>query len=311
MGRAQFVWAAMLWVTACGGGDGGGAVFLDDLDPATFDTPEKAQEWATSASAPNVLAFAVLPISLADIQRQSGDTCPTKTESGTTVTYTGGCTDQGGQTWVGKAVVSMGASGSYRYEGFGFSGMEDCNGTMHSESLKFDGSLTIEMSGNGSTFEIEMTGNATGAEEPDCVDESGRWAIVYSGSMRRGGPDTDADGQPDDQVFNGSGKIGSELTGVAEAVTEDEIVNEAVCPHEAASGKTTVTAGGHSLVITYDGATDCDPESTVTWSYDGMDRGELMGVQCAVASGRRAAPPVGIPLWVLFTILMVRARRRA
>lgn len=89
-------------------------------------------------------------------------------------------------------------------------------------------------------------------------------------------------------------------------MTTDEQLEDDLCADEALAGETKVTSGGHTITISYDGATDCDPESTVRWAYDGTDRGELSGVDCS--TGRSSGSAL---LLVAAVGLVVRwARRR-
>ncbi|QRK04310.1 hypothetical protein JQX13_29050 [Archangium violaceum] len=67
--------------------------------------------------------------------------------------------------------------------------------------------------------------------------------------------------------------------------TKAEVVNNAVCDSEALSGSTTIRSGGHTALIQYDGATDCEDASTVRWSLDGKAMAEMEGVRCSVTSG--------------------------
>ena len=46
------------------------------------------------------------------------------------------------------------------------------------------------------------------------------------------------------------------------------------------------TTSTQTAAVHYDGATDCDLESTVTWTLDGAGQGEISGISCASVSNR-------------------------
>src|SRR5207237_7006940 len=80
------------------------------------------------------------------------------------------------------------------------------------------------------------------------------------------------------------------------------------CFSEAHSGTTTLTGGGKTAVITYDGGTDCDEEGTVTWTLDGVDQGEVAGVACTVTGVHGRAS--GSLLLAAGAIAIALSRRR-
>jgi hypothetical protein len=41
------------------------------------------------------------------------------------------------------------------------------------------------------------------------------------------------------------------------------------------SGSHTLSADGHTAVVSYDGATDCGSEPTAPWTLDGVDMGHV------------------------------------
>lgn len=277
---------------ACGGGGVAGPI-LDGFDPAPLsDDPAAAREWALSASAPRVLGTAQAPITAADLAIQLGEaTCPVKTESGTTTTYEGGCTDAGGTQWRGRAEAT--ASG-FSYDGFGWTGVDDCNGQQVGEDITFDGEIQMSGGPTGFSFDIDIRFDGVATDEITCAQRNATGAISYSGELRQDDGDVD--------VWNGSGRVGTTIGGVADVETSDEVLNDAICGDEAVSGTTTIKAGDHTLAIRYDGATDCDADATVQWSFDGVDKGELTGVSCSAG---------GAPAWgLLFVVGAVILRRR-
>jgi uncharacterized protein (TIGR03382 family) len=290
---------AFSFAIGCGGGGGGGSGALDDLD----DSPgaeEDMRVWIESASAPAIYAQAIMPTVAAGI---TGDTaCPVVVESDTSVTYDGGCTDMNGNEWIGHAESNgsqTSGSGTIVYDGFGFVGdSEDCPG-MRTTTL-WHGTITQTASQTGTsiTFSIDMRMDIDGPAEGTCEPLVGVMGIDYSGSMTQDG---------EANIFSGSGRIGTSEHGVISVSTDDELVDDTVCGDEAASGQTTLSASGHTAVVTYDGATDCDPESTITWTYDGTDMGEMTGVACNAGGSGSGASLVLIGL-ALFGVS--RRRRR-
>jgi hypothetical protein len=111
----------------------------------------------------------------------------------------------------------------------------------------------------------------------------------------------------------GSGRVEREgyfsPTGVVEATTADQVVDDAVCSGQPVSGSTTLHAHGDTAVVTYDGATDCDPDQNARLSVNGKDRGLVSGISCAMRSGTRRSSSFPFGLFAL-TILLARSRRR-
>jgi MYXO-CTERM domain-containing protein len=289
MQTRRLVWIASV-VLGCGGGGSGS---LDGIEESP-GTEDDMIEWADSASAPAVYGQALTPLILASFAAD-GDTCPVIVEEGTTTTYTGGCTDMEGNEWVGSAVAD---TEGVVYDGFGFTGeVDECPGM--TQTLRFYGSVTTEagVTGNGS-FTIDVRIEGSGADpDADCAEREEVAGIDYEGTVTSEG---------EAQTYSGSGRIGSSERGYVDAVTEDETVDDSICSNEALSGTTTITAGGHTAVITYDGATDCEETSTVTWTYDGEDRGELSGIQCSSGGGAGGAAS----LLLIVGAAMLRRRRR-
>ena len=65
-----------------------------------------------------------------------------------------------------------------------------------------------------------------------------------------------------------------------DAVTADEVLNNAVCESEPVSGTNTMTNGVDEVVYTFDGATDCDEEPTQMMSVNGEEAVEVSGAAC-------------------------------
>ena len=312
MGNLRVAWCVLL--VACSSsspGGGGGSGFIKDLSPATIQTADDIKAWA-GASAPGAYYSGLIPLLIAGIDSggtgsgsgSGGVMCPTKTTSGTTTGYEGGCTDDKGRVWFGSAteVGDSTTGGTITYAGFGYDGMATCMGMMYPQHVVFDGTLRQNI-GTPNSFNVDVTTSSEGVNSTTCVSASGKSAVVYAGSFTPTGADTNGDGTPDGKIWEGAGDFGNSLTGKVSAETVDEVVDNNVCSHEAASGTTTVTANGHVAVITYDGATDCSDMSTVTWTLDGADQGTLTGVSCN-SGGARGSWPLAAAL-----ALVLRSRK--
>jgi MYXO-CTERM domain-containing protein len=269
-------WFLLGLLVGCGGGGGS----LDYPDSA--GTQGDMQVWAKNASAASVYAQSLIPLVTSSLGSQNS-MCPSIVDDGTTQTYTGGCTDDNGNDWVGSAIVTAGSNpmspGHIEYDGFGFSSAVDGCAGKRSQSV-WNG--TLDESGDAShiDFTSNVTVDADGFDSTTCAEIVDSVGISYHGTIEITGP---SDSQV--QTYAGSGEIGAQSRGKVSASTDSEVVDSSVCSTEAASGTTTISASGHTAVITYDGATKCDQSSTVTWTYDGADQGELTGVSCSTGGG--------------------------
>lgn len=276
--------ALILALGACTPDDAKGT--LNRYPDATIATEQDALDWATIASAPNAFYQSYLPYFL--IGRYGGAGCPAVTETEAGRTYTGDCTDADGRTWLGVATES---ETEITYDSFGYAiPSEACGGE---ETALFHGGITGVEQAGALDFTLDLLVDVEDFDD-DCHPESGSIAILYGG--------TRAGGDSGPEVWNGAGELGSSEWGRVEAETVEEVIADEVCPDEALSGTTTITAGRTTLVITYDGETDCDPASTVQWSLDGEAQGELRGVSCA--SGPRGGA------WALGLVLLLLGGRR-
>jgi MYXO-CTERM domain-containing protein len=273
--------------------------------PATLtDDAATAKKWA-AASAPQLFMLAFTPLFAADATIQIGEeTCPTKIVNGNTTTYTGGCMTSDGDPWTGTATQTGAPMGMVEYVDFGGTGTETCNEIEYPSTFKYNGTIVPSATDPGS-LAIELTAEVTGPDEAnDCAPLTGTFQIDYTVTYRQGTHDADSDGNPDDTYWSGSGKFGNSIDGAVDAMTTDEKLEEELCDSEALEGTTVVSSGGHAITLTYDGATDCDAESTVHWAYDGTDRGELTGVSCSTGGSPGGA------LVLLATAFVVARRRR-
>jgi hypothetical protein len=285
---------------------------LDGLAAATLADENDALEWAKQTSAPMVLVIAYAPISEADLLRESGhEVCPRMVEAGDTRTYTGECVTSANESWFGTATVVgplvNGVPALVTYDHFGHDGTTMCNTVAFYTERRYTGTVRRGATLPALPVNVDLV---IGQKRPSsaCTIELARYGYDYDLTLVSG-PDANLDNTPDTRTWNGSGRIGKDMgehAGMVTAQTANEVTAQQ-CGAEALSGKTTLSAGAHQLVIGYDGAATCDPESTVTWSLDGVAKGELKGVVCTVGApgGRAKAPPL-----LLVLLLLLGSRRR-
>lgn len=295
-------------------GCGGPGAAVDGYQDADLTTKSNAALFATG-SAPDVLFVGYGLV----VGANPKSVCPKVKDDGTTVTLTGGCTDGSGDAWYGTATfvrshgsLSLGSTGAgisgtleygtATYDGFGSQNHDTCSFDGTTEVVtdsRFTGTFTI---GSGGSQTADFSANLradTQDTRTSCTPTAGQMAIVYSGSVR-----TDGSGR---STWNGSGRFGTRRDGKVRATSRDEVLDDAACGSEAASGTTTLEAGGHTVVVTYDGATACTNPPAARWSLDGKAQGALDGVGCAAAPGRGGMPGL---LSVGTVLGLVALRRR-
>jgi MYXO-CTERM domain-containing protein len=262
------------------------------------------------ASAPNIFGIGIALLAAPNLANDPN--CPKVTETAIETVYEGGCTTMQGNQVVGKASVRETADGdaTIEYVGWGMGNTETCNGAMVDTLATYTGTMHIDKTATGAaSFDLEIEINAEGPDENSCAIYSATAGYDYAGSFvggenAQGGFDLNSA-----STWNGSGQVGSSVLGKFNTKTADELVDRSACETEAISGTTTLSSGSDTAVITYDGATDCEMTSTVRWSLNGVDQGELTDVQCSVS--RVGHDPRG--LFALFAAGLVvagLARRR-
>lgn len=282
-------------VTACSSSQA--RQVIDPLDPAPIDPAEPPATF----SAPNVF-FIANSISAIITVDGMDPVCPMVTRSASETVIEGGCTDDQGVEWFGRAVLPPSEegtetppNGTATYDGFGSERPSGCATNPGATITQItDGTVQFSSSLTSLTFEVDLVLHGSGTDS-DCETNESDVGIEYSGSAAIGG---------EASTWNGSGRIGADRFGRYDVRTDDEVLNDSVCDSEALSGSTTVT-GSDVAVFTYDGATDCDMESTVTWTLNGEDQGELQGVACSASPGRGVS-------WIAIAALalaLVRWRR--
>lgn len=291
-----------LSLTGCGG-DGGAAEELDGYKEAKLESGDDIKQWSGNASAATIFFFSMTPMLAADLSHQGEDAtnCPELITEGSKKTYRGGCTDASGKTWFGTAVSESfnqetSSVGLIRYEGFGYESTKTCGGQPTTSSLKVDGEIKGEGTQNTSkpTFDINFRMELGGVDD-DCTLKNNTVLIDYEGAFEPAG---------NGQKWSGKGKIGSPTIGKVELSTVDQVLDTETCLSESLSGSTTLKAGKSTVVVTYDGATDCDDDSTAHWSLNGQDQGELGGIGCSAGGG------MGLAWGALAALLILLPRRR-
>jgi len=244
-----------------------------------FEEPEDVAVWATSGSAVAVYSHAYEPIGVADGALTFADPdCPTTSDDGTTLSIAGGCTDESDRKWEGFATV--------RRDG-------------DDRELTF-----VDFDGKRGSVSVRLAGPTLREFDADLLI-GGVTTIGYSGTV-----EGDYDGPT---TWNGSGRVARRgffpPLGAVDVTTEDEVVDDAVCSGQPASGATTLRARGDTAVVTYDGATACDGEKNAELSVNGEDRGLVSGINCAVArAGRKGS--FGAFGWVFGALSLLAFRRR-
>ncbi|MBW2257325.1 MAG: hypothetical protein JRI25_22390, partial [Deltaproteobacteria bacterium] len=186
-----------------------------------------------------------------------------------------------------------------RYEDMTATEESDCASATEPQVVEFSGVVTRSGAATQS-FTVDLVLSGSGPDDDTCEPMSEALAWRYDGTL--------VPGTGDVQTWAGSGRVGASDRGTLMATTTDEVLDSSTCDSEALSGTTTLESAGNVAVITYDGATDCDEDSTVTWTYNGDDRGEVAGVACA------AVGPVAAGAWLVGVALVLvggRRRRRA
>lgn len=263
---------AALLTTGCGGGG----------DP--LERPEDIAGWANAASALGVYTSAHEPLGLANGAFAYPDpACPASEDDGTTLVITGGCTDSSERTFDGEVTVARGEGRwTLTFDAFGddrFGGMARVSGTF----------TVVEEGQDLYSFAADLDGDG-GIET----------RTRYSGTV--------AGGYQTTTVWNGSGTIAREgitiNSGAVDAETVDQRRDDDVCPGEGLSGTTSMTSDEHTVVIAYDGETDCDEDDAARWSLDGEDQGLVSGVTCSAGG---SAGATGALLLLLLALWLRRA----
>lgn len=282
--RSPLLSLTFLVCTACG----------PSYDPPEADltNADTVKELAIRSSAASMQAL-LFGIDVPD--PDDAVTCPPLVEDGEEMVFEGDCIDDGrAVSGTVRMVDDRNVDGSVTItlERFEEALQVRCDAHDVFVERRLDGTL---MANEDGSFEMDLRIRTNEVDE-DCIASEPRdIRIVYAGNDH-------------DEGLSGSGTLSHEVYGTVQAETENQVLgtfSEDDCQSEAESGTTTLRANGHEAVITYDGATDCDPEGTVTWTLDGEAKGEFAGVHCSTAGS-----PVGLGVLLAALGLMGLRRRR-
>jgi MYXO-CTERM domain-containing protein len=246
-----------------------------------------------SASAPQL--FALHYGILAEADANTNPICPTVAVSKKSTTYAGGCTDANGAEWFGSAVIAEDKTAiTVTFTGFGSTGMVPCTKTGEVVNARLlDG--TFALAPDLSTLTYITAGTFTAIDADLCTAETRNFLLDYSGVTRTSLG-----------LWSGAGTYADDVYGRAAVETVDALFDDTECATESLSGVTTFVTSTDDAAVLYDGAFDCDPESTAIWLLNGASQGELAGVGCSSTSTQGA----GL-LGVAALIALGRRRRQA
>lgn len=311
--HARLCLATFVALTAACGGAG---ATLDSYSPAAIDTPDHLRDVSNASAA----FVGGLYAGIGQNPSTGVGTCPVVHTDGNTTTVSGGCTDAQGNTFAGSyTTVHDPAADSYEthLNGFTSTTVRMCTPAAGGAAIQVTESSTTDGTVRASSthamqgsFHVEITSSGNRMDGANCVVSHQTGAVIYDGTWTQSGGDTNMDGRPDRSTWNGNGRVGASVRGVVSAHTTDEVLDGTVCSHEALSGTTQIDSGGHTAVITYDGATDCTQDATVTWTYDGSPRGIVSGVSCGVAHRARGGRSM-LVMGLAVAVAAIARRRRA
>jgi hypothetical protein len=257
---------------------------------SSLEDPENVRVWANAASAYAVYGNVYQLFAVADGNQHFPDPrCPAVEDDGTTLTATGGCEATDGASWVGSAEVVRSADGDRALTLSDFGTKDDVT----------QGDAHLRVVADAITdFDVNLT--RTGGIVTT-IEYDGRVEGSY--------------GTP--TIWNGSGTVTRDgvvaPNGTVDVTTTDEVVDNDVCAGQPVSGNTTIhNEADETVVVTYDGAVDCDDEEAANFSLDGEPQGKITGIACSL--GRGSAGGSGsawLALGVTLTFAGARARRRS
>ena len=290
---------------------------FDDYADADLTNPDTVRVFS-QASSPNVL---LLSLSLVTIVTNAADSdgCPVvaKDKKAGIVTFTGGC-EAGGLSVTGTMTLALDDVDNPTQQTVEFSKdflieqEQPCDATGSvTNRIGVSGTMIFQESG---VFDVDIALLGSDIDTKACTSFPNDSLLDYQGTTSTGfeigdgeteTTTTTTSGPEKPAVYSGSGRYAttSIATGKVDAVTDNEQILGDTCNTEALSGTTTLTTDANEVVITYDGASDCDPESTVTWTLNGAAQGELEDVACSTG-----ATPASF-MMLLGTLFLLRRRR--
>jgi hypothetical protein len=128
--------------------------------------------------------------------------------------------------------------------------------------------------------------------EATCAKKTDRYAVEFAGSMEKVSETA--------RVFSGSGTLAAPDFGRVSMTSNEERVDSAAC-RDPLSGTTQLASRGTTILISYDGAQNCD--GVAPYSKDGVDQGTTSVQICG------SAPP-GFLAYILLPLGVLFLRRR-
>jgi hypothetical protein len=260
-------------------------------DPSSLAAPANIRAWANSASAVAVYANIYQPLAVADGTQSFPDpSCPVTEDDGTTLTLSGGCSDQDGAAWLGAASVERSRDGGRTlvFENFG---------------TRPPGKSADTRNGTAS---LTPTGDDTYAFRLTLVHDADiRTTFDYEGTVL-GDYGTRT-------VWSGSGTVTREgplpPVGTVSVSTAAEVLDD-VCGQPASGNTTIQNDPDETVVVTYDGAVDCDDAQAASYSLNGAPQGTITGITCALHAGPSHFEHGTVAAALLSGLLLVARRRR-
>lgn len=227
-----------------------------------------------------------LPILLEEPDPDAGE-CPARVELGEAIVWVGGCVDEHGREWApgGKWVRRRAdeVRGAYREFPFELTGRAA------------SGRVRIWRRGDETRFSVKMR------------LDGDRMVVVYEGRTTADLLDEEHHDEGPSE-WSGVGTIATAEHGKVEILTFAKVHDRSVCRTEPVSGITKLRAGGHTALIRYDGAFDCDPDGRAEWSLDGVPMGEIdvASLDCSLTDEPRGWSWLAV---VFAAVLVVGGRR--
>lgn len=254
---------------------------LRSAPPAALAEPAPVLAWEDLARPDGLYTIATF---VGLVGAQEGP-CPRVERSGSVTTVHGKCTDPQGDRIEGKArVIERNGETLVRLRGYG------------DAEAKVWGRVRLWTEPRPH-FTIDLR-IEPGLELEHVPGPAPAWTAI------------EAEGHRDEHgAWQAEGRLAAEGHGRVRMRATDVVLGDE-CSHEPLRGTTELWAGDEHVVITYDGATDCDSDGTARWSRNGVDQGELSGIDGSLScdadeqQGGGAVPMSGAML------LMLGLRRR-
>ncbi len=261
---------------------------------STLDESDSIRVWANRVSALGIYLNFHEELAFSAGQHEYPDpSCPVTSDDGDVVTIVGDCAEEGGKQWVGSATIERSGDGDSELTFSDFGGFSDAG----QQATKTGTVIVRRIEDSLHEFDVDIVhvGEVTTSIEYAGIVEGG-----YTGRT----------------VWNGSGTVSREgsvaPTGEVSVNTVAQVMDSEACSGQPASGQTTLSNDEHVVVVTYDGASDCDDDQAARFSVNGEDRGALTGVICRIspAPGRSGWSNAAIGALGLMTAAGLRIRRR-